>query len=483
MRTVVADPRHDGGVSSDEYSDDETRKKRSFLASRGSLSGTGAEELFRRLIGEVRRPFGQLISECSDVAALSRSLDLEPSSRERLISYMGSCVETVASDLSEEELKLWSAFLTQDAELRGTILASTGKLRRVLQQISDSPKTVDAWVVSVKDRATDDGELDFADLLDWSTYERKPEAEWSFTSELGKTFSSTFTHLFIAGGEAEGTPGKTHANQVEMRNRCNQLSSERLAEAAVAYQRSMILTACWICERNLRNDLLPTLQGANSSTSQGVPPGMVSGLLTVLRAINAELAPPERVLWELSGSKDADFDGQLTRRELCEAMTELSVFEEVPKSPEEEELMQLRADCQQESLDALFLNNKKRRITLADILKWWWDMPEDFRIAAGFDVPAPLIHRGIRRQPEEMFKAQLKKVASHSDSARLALRGAVRVFAELKALATRRNTENLRSGGVADDLDDTDAAKVEEPPLSEDGEHESVTDEHTEMPQ
>ena len=69
------------------------------------------------------------------------------------------------------------------------------------------------------------------------------------------------------------------------------------------------------------------------------------------------------------------------------------------------ELKELRADCQRQSIDGLFGIGEKTAVSLAEILKWWWDMPEEYRIAAGISIPSPMLRRSLQRLPEEMFKA------------------------------------------------------------------------------
>jgi len=176
----------------------------------------------------------------------------------------------------------------------------------------------------------------------------------------------------------------------------------------------------------------------------------------VLRGINSELTTTERVLWELLGASDANFDGLLTKGEVFSAISELlshaAAREAAAEEPSEalEELVRLRKDCQRQSVQALFApengsGHDRRAVTLADVLRWWWDMPEEYRIAAGLTVPVWLIKRSIQRQPEEMFKTQLRRTAADVASARIALYGHVRVFAELRSLAVRRSVEGLHS--------------------------------------
>jgi hypothetical protein len=185
--------------------------------------------------------------------------------------------------------------------------------------------------------------------------------------------------------------------------------------------------------------------------------GVLDAVLSLLRGLLAELAPTERVLWEIMGSKDRNFDGALTRSEVEAALDELlshaQALEEreaaegdVDASTQMElaELRQLRAECRQQSVEELFVGGR-RSVTLADVIRWWWDMSEEFRIASGFVLPAEYLQRSVQRQPEEMFRLPLRRAASETQVAEVTLRGHARVFAELRALAVRRAIEGLHS--------------------------------------
>merc|ERR1719272_2425166 len=169
-------------------------------------------------------------------------------------------------------------------------------------------------------------------------------------------------------------------------------------------------------------------------------------LLSLLRSINSELAPTERVLWEVIGSKDKEFDGGFTKQEVLAGIGELLVYtlERELTSPtgDFEELQRLRSECQRRSVETLF-QGERLTVTIADVIWWWWDLPEEYRIAAGLSVPAALLRRSVSRKPEEMFKDKLRLAATNAQVANTALRGHVRVYAELRALVVRRTIEGL----------------------------------------
>ncbi|CAJ1398041.1 unnamed protein product [Effrenium voratum] len=179
----------------------------------------------------------------------------------------------------------------------------------------------------------------------------------------------------------------------------------------------------------------------------------VKALLAVLRGIHSELVPTERVLWELMGKREKNFDGSVSKKEVLDALEDLLGFheEDARASPGElEELDRLRRQCQQRSVDNLFGSGRRQVVAFADVLRWWWDMPEEYREAAGLAVPASVLRQRMRRQPEEMFRTALRRVAAEPAFARQALRGHVRAFAELRALAVRRSIESFSIRSTAE---------------------------------
>jgi len=229
----------------------------------------------------------------------------------------------------------------------------------------------------------------------------------------------------------------------ELRTRCAKMAPGDLAEAAVAYQRSLMLTSCWQCESKL-TQIISNAAGPSGDVPSSPQP--VHVLISLLRSISSELAPTERVLWEVIGSKDKDFDGGFTKQEVLAGIGELLVYtlerELATPSEDFEELQRLRSECQRRSVESLF-TERKLSVTIADIIWWWWDLPEEYRIAAGLSVPAALLRRSVTRRPEEMFKEKLRLAATNVSVANTALRGHARVYAELRALVVRRTIEGL----------------------------------------
>lgn len=437
-------------------------------AAAGTATGTAIGVDFEELRAEVSRPFQKLLSEIPDflngggnflIALTPRSQEevesvapenlrsplLSAVARSRLIGRVLSCCEAVVAELSPEESQLWDVFLHNDADLRGSLHARGEGLRALLSRLSTSSDRINGWADAIGGWADDNGDIDFADLLDWFAGERQKNhiSIWALqSSSLRSSFSQLLT------GTPAAQPAQMQRERIaEVRNRCASFASPKLAAVASSCQRTLVLTSWCQCERRLLELVAPATEAAAAGEPQrGPPSGAVSALLAVLRGINAELAPTERVLWELLGTKDADFDGNLDKSEVLAAVGELLVYsiERELGTPEAEfeELQRLRADCRRRSVETLFEENK-RGITLPDILRWWWDMTEEYRIAAGLSVPTALLRRSLHRRPEEMFRDKLPKIAANPPAAKLALRGHARVFAELRALAVSRAIENL----------------------------------------
>lgn len=372
--------------------------------------------------------------------------------RARLMAHLLGCYEAVASELTGEEAQLWDAFVAVDTSLSCTLRVPGGEqeakevekgLHDALTDALGSAARADSCIRAIFDRACEEGECDFADLLDVFAEVRQGDQLWTLRSMV----RSGLSHFLGSNGE----PASTRASRIsDLRARCGRQSTEALASSAAAYQRSLVLTASWRCEQRL----LALVCGADRSSSpfrgDSRAAGALDALLSVLHGIHAELAPSERVLWELLGSEDRNFDGAFTKREVLAAIGELLSYhlarEAIDAAGSElEELQRLRSDCQRRSVEALFGTTRRTTVTLADVLRWWWDMAEEYRMASGLAVPSALLRRSLHRQPEEMFRVQLRAVASDPPAARVALRGHARAFAELRALAVRRTIEGLHS--------------------------------------
>mmetsp|Transcript_74790 Transcript_74790/g.216156 ORF Transcript_74790/g.216156 Transcript_74790/m.216156 type:complete len:136 (-) Transcript_74790:148-555(-) len=91
-------------------------------------------------------------------------------------------------------------------------------------------------------------------------------------------------------------------------------------------------------------------------------------------------------------------------------------------------------------------------------------MPEEYRIAAGLTVPSWLLRRSVQRQPEEMFRAHLRRIVRNTDATSISLHGHVRVYGELRALAVRRSIEGLHSRTPTEtQVSETSQSEVMEP--------------------
>merc|ERR1719424_1126704 len=148
--------------------------------------------------------------------------------------------------------------------------------------MASSQETLDYWINSLFERADGDTEIDFADLLDWFMHEREEADEWTLQSTLRTGLSQLFSS---AAASSDSTPPRLlQDNVIDLRDRCMRADPMRLAEAAAAYQRSMVLTSCWRCEQHLRRILTPVMQSArNADGIHGRPPGPAAALLAVLR--------------------------------------------------------------------------------------------------------------------------------------------------------------------------------------------------------
>lgn len=358
--------------------------------------------------------------------------------RARLASHLIGCYESVTSELSGDEIQLWDIFVNMDYTLAGSMTVSVdtaGEICSALAAIS-SQAHAEACVKALAERVDDTGECDFADLLDVWESEKRPDQLWHLRSSL----RSGLSHLLAGAGISDGSPSRVP----ELRARCARLSDLALAVAAAAYQRTLVLTCSWHCEQRLSCFL--ALKDGGSRNAKV--------LVAVLRGIHSELVPTERVLWELIFSQqEKNFDGSVAKEEVLAALEELLSFHEEDSraSPGElEELDSLRRQCQNKSLENLFADGRRSSVAFADVLRWWWDMPEEYREAAGLAVPASVLRQRLRRQPEEMFRGPLRRVAAEAAFARQALRGHVRAFAELRALAVRRTIEGFSIRSTAE---------------------------------
>jgi len=426
---------------------------------------------FDELRKEVRRPFQRLLSdvpedgdECEVFLKMRgqgsddederdfRSPLLSAVQRSRLIGRVLGCCDAVLCELSQEEAHLWDAFMSADKQLRGSLYVRGNELISLLGNLSRSTDRITSWMEAISVWADDNDEVDFADLLDWFAGEQQKGGLWSFQTSL----RSSFSQLLSANTQPSNMRMRPEL-LTALRNRLAALAPPALARVAASCQRTLILTSWCQCERRLLSLVGPaSMPQASREGGRGPPTGLVSALIAVLRGINAELAPTERVLWELLGTKDSNFDGTLDKPEVHAAIGELLVYsiERELETPENEfeELQRLRADCRRRSVESLFQEQRQRKgnkgegdsnVTLADVLRWWWDMSEEYRVAAGLSVPAALLRRSLHRRPEEMFRDKLPRMAANTEAAKVALKGHSRVLAELRALAVSRALENL----------------------------------------
>ncbi|CAK8995804.1 unnamed protein product [Durusdinium trenchii] len=142
------------------------------------------------------------------------------------------------------------------------------------------------------------------------------------------------------------------------------------------------------------------------------------------------------------GKREKNFDGSVMKEEALAALEELLSFHEEDSRASQgelEELDRLRRQCQKRSLQNLFADGRRSAVAFADVLRWWWDMPEEYREAAGLAVPASELRQRLRRQPEEMFRGPLRRVASEASFARQALRGARACLCRTQGIGCQAN--------------------------------------------
>eukprot|EP00930_Biecheleria_cincta_P085496 TRINITY_DN74889_c0_g1_i1.p1 TRINITY_DN74889_c0_g1~~TRINITY_DN74889_c0_g1_i1.p1 ORF type:complete len:683 (+),score=153.36 TRINITY_DN74889_c0_g1_i1:59-2107(+) len=372
--------------------------------------------------------------------------------RARLSNHLLSCYEAVTSELEGEEAALWDAYIGLDLELSGMLRLQgdrVGALGRTLEEISGSSNVAEAVICALDERLDENGECDFADLLDVFHMEKRPDQ----LLQLSRTVRSSIANFLEGTGLRETVPRPVR--QQELRVRASRLSTDSLAVAAAAYQRTLVLTMSWRCEQRLHN--IMALQETRASLHPEV-----AALLQVLRGIHSELAPTERVLWELLCEVSERLDDRYAKEEVLDMLAylqDLDVQQAEDGSCDLQELQLLRQRCRQRSADNLF--GQQAYVRFAEVLRWWWDMSEEYRQAAGLIIPSTMLKQSIVRMPEEMFRPQLRQIAAEPSLARTDLRGQIRALAELAALAVRRSIEQFTvrseaaSGATSENGDNT----------------------------
>lgn len=403
----------------------------------------------------------------SDAEAIARSLDngqglsssssspgglggrsgslLSAVERSALVGHVIACYEAMARELAPNEALLWSAFVQADEPLRGAL--GPGQLEDMtgcFEEVLGSEEKAGACIGALVERAGEDGELDFVDFLDVLSAEVDSRPVWSLRSSL----QSGFFQLWGSGLATGHGGGGARGSVAELRARCSHVSTENLMSGAAAYQRCLVLHSCWRCEQQLAG-----LLSSSPGDLLGRSCRTVRMLLAMLRGIHSELAPTERALWEIFGRQDAKFKGVLTRSEAGAAVREMLDHAQRRESARQGhsrpveptlELRQLREECCSRFVEDLF--GSRRSATLADVLRVWWDTDEEYRVAAGLTVPASMVRLSVAREPEEMFREPLRRLATDPAAAWTSLRGHARTFAELRALAARRAVEDLHTG-------------------------------------
>eukprot|EP00930_Biecheleria_cincta_P001660 TRINITY_DN102797_c0_g1_i1.p1 TRINITY_DN102797_c0_g1~~TRINITY_DN102797_c0_g1_i1.p1 ORF type:complete len:644 (-),score=130.04 TRINITY_DN102797_c0_g1_i1:427-2358(-) len=357
--------------------------------------------------------------------------------RARLANHLLGCYEAVRAEVSGDEAWLWETFIDLDSDLQGTLRLPSGdclqRLGRALEQRFGSIEVAEAWIRELDASLDETGDCDFPDLLEVLRAQGAAGAgATDQLARLSKTFRTGVATLL------EGTGFKApnlRTSHQEIRSRCAQKTIAGLASSAAAYQRTLVLTMSWQCEQSLLTCLRPPVNALH--------PDDIAAVLKVLHAIHSMLVPTERVLWELMSEQSATFDGRVGKLEVLDTLEHLQSFEDVDDASKDEmnELEELRRLCQSRSVNSLLGNATS--VHFSEVLRWWWDMPEEYREAAGLVVPAALLRQSVERSPEEMFRTQLRRVATDQAFRQHSLQGQVRTFAELRALAVKRSIETF----------------------------------------
>eukprot|EP00930_Biecheleria_cincta_P000923 TRINITY_DN10210_c0_g2_i1.p1 TRINITY_DN10210_c0_g2~~TRINITY_DN10210_c0_g2_i1.p1 ORF type:complete len:600 (-),score=104.48 TRINITY_DN10210_c0_g2_i1:94-1893(-) len=397
------------------------------------------------IASETYAPFQRLLDEVPDpetdgvLLAFPRLKKLQSSSvtgsplllglvNAHLINHILGCYEAVRSELSHSEAVLWDYFVSVDKSFKGTLQLSDEhaiSLNDILETLLHSAADARACVVALQDRLDEHRECDFADVLDVF----RSQMHASQTSRLRYGLQWSISMLL----EGSGLSAPRCQNQQEqLRGRTEQFSTDALALGASAYQRSLVLTRSWQCERRLES-----VMGREDGKSEDLFD--VSVLLRLLHRIHDELAPTERVLWELLCKYSQRFDGKFLAKDVANTLDHVQSLNAEGISSDLQEHRQRFRDHSLHNLVGRSLGTT----TLAGVLWWWWDMTDECREVAGFVMPTSLLRGSVVQMPEEIFRTQLGQVTANLTLMQSAIRGQVRTYAELHALATRRSIEHF----------------------------------------
>lgn len=448
-----------------EHPGSDTSSASKKLSDLDSDEGDG-KDLARELCDEIRAVFMDFLKEVesADVSRppdddddpnggheLSRALLAAP-----LLNRLGQCHDAVRSELVGEELKLWHAFIVEDADMTGTVDVRNSTLRSVLRPLASNEEEIDSWVVEVQEVVAPDHRATFVDLLAW-WHDASLERSISLTSRASYAASSLVSVVslgFLGGESAENIMDASKKMTKLLEKRGVELSRGELYDGVSQYERIIVDTCGYKCEC--------TLSGTWRET------GFVAGvdlLVSILCLIHSMLTPVERILWSLFGSVDDNFDGAYSFQEALSGVGDvvaLTEDEEHARAPDgednEEELTQLRSSILREAVEDLFKNpNLCRRqgtVSFADLLVWWEDLTDEFRAASGLHISKAALKQSRATNPSQIFKEQLANITG--DRLEPALRGHCRLFGELHVNRLRESFNEMWGvGGKGSDSDST----------------------------
>jgi len=372
--------------------------------------------------------------------------------RRRLIGHVCNCFRAVQRILKGDRIKLWIQFVSRDELLQCALPAEDDVIYDLLEALTGNPETFDKMASQLPQT----GEVDFADILDVvETEHGMSRASFSLGNSLGLLLSGN-NEVSTSSAELQET-----ARQLE--RRCRKKPLWHVTATAAAYHRSLIVTASWQAETMLRGFLSPSNPNNPSET-----PELCKVLLCVFRGIRAELAPVERLMWEYLAKSSRQVNGSFARMEVLEMLSEMQkhVLEKerslgcFESDADEFELRELRAQSQQQAVNEIFAEcpqGQGQHATLPDCLFWWRKVTDEYREAMGLAVPTALLQQQVQRQPEEMFRTLLRRVAADAEAATTALQGYSSVFSKLRALDVRHAIAASFTSLASAEQDTTDA--------------------------
>jgi len=212
----------------------------------------------------------------------------------RLTSCIIGFCELLASSLTPQENELGNNFVMVDERLTATLSVHHSNFEWVLQQVDSSQWQLEAWIHRAECLASNDAEIDFADLLQLVS-----TRTLSFAATANAIRSSIIHICSIATGSENASCMRPDTINM-LRARCQKVDYLQLSEVLSIYQRSLLLTCCWFCEEQILDQIKP------QSTS------VVGALVTVLRMLCRKMTPGQRALWKMLNDTSGNFNALFT---------------------------------------------------------------------------------------------------------------------------------------------------------------------------